>query len=211
MTGTISAEIDGLRDEAFQHIASRPNAAFLDCLKVYNDFGIQPSKFEVEGLLKQNGGNTLGIRAINRLLEKTDSKFRVEAPDGATFEKDLAALERLSKGNFKYSPKEFHTEMTAIYRDTPRLFSRDDGSTYDAGYQWDGVSLIAASVDFENKIAALDSMGERWSKAVLPSMAQVKEYKPQTDKDGKTITAAEQFIADRKSTATDGASIEKVI
>lgn len=201
LTSAVSGEVDGLHDELLQHMTTRPAAAFLDALRVYADFSITPEKIEVEALIKQNGGNALGVRAINRVLEQTDAAYRVEAPDSAQFEADIAALERLAQGGIRYAPEGYHTELTAIYKDTPRLVIRDDGSTYDAGYRWDSVSLITATASFNSQLATVDEMAGRWTDNVLPSFGQVKDYKPRQNESGETISAAQQFVEDYEATA----------
>lgn len=208
MKGAISIEVDALREELFNHFTTRPTAVFLDCLKVYSDFAIQPSKLEIEALVKMNGGNTLGLRAINKLLEKCDSKYRVEAPNSTDFENDLAALERMINGAAMYTPAEYHIDACACFGGTPRLMYRDDGSSYDGGYRWDSVSLITARTRFEKRVESLDGMAERWSNAVLPSTSQIRLYEPQKDEKGNERSPAEQFLADYAETAS-AAAVER--
>ncbi len=128
-------EVDSLRDDLHQHLTTQPNTAFLDALRLYYDFDLQPSHAELEALMTLNGGNTLGYRAINRTLEKTGAEWRIDAPDSAAYEADLAVLQKLACGNFLCTPAGFHHEMVEVYGGTPNLRMRDDGSLYDAGYK----------------------------------------------------------------------------
>ena len=192
-----------LQDDLDQHLTTRPSAAFLDALRLYHDFNITPSHAEIKTLMALNGGNTLGYRAINQVLKDTHSEYTIDAPDSAAFEADLAALEKLSYGNFKYGPDGFHHEMTEIYGGTPELRLRDDGSTFDAGYRWNSTSLLMATTTYKRDVAALDDMCARWSSTVLPSLKHVSAYQDTTDPEtGETITAAQQMAKDAKATAT---------
>ncbi len=212
----VSDQLPELKKELRQHLATRPNPGFLDALRVYSDFGIVPTRSDVEALVDANGGNPLGLRALNRVLEKTGAKFRVNAPDSAQYEADLKALDHLANREVKYSQNELHTELAAIYKGTPRLQYRPDGSSFDSGYKWDGTGLLISSNGFESAINSLAPMAERWSAAMLPDFDQIQNYEPTTDPDtGEKISAARQFADDYRATkdaaavTEDGAGIEQ--
>ncbi len=201
-TGVLKAEVASLRDDLHKHLTTRPSAAFLDALRLYYDFDITPSHAEIEALMELNGGNTLGYRAINRTLEKTGAEWRIDAPDSAAYEADLAALEKLVYGHFMYGPEGFHHEMVEVFGGMPHLRLREDGSTYDLGDKWDNTSILLASSDYKGRTGAIDAMSERWSSTVLPSLKHVTAYEDKTDpKTGETVTAAQQLAGDIKATA----------
>lgn len=192
-----------LQDDLHQHLTTRPSAAFLDALRLYHDFNITPSHAEIEALMSLNGGNSLGYRALNQVLKKTNAEYTVDAPDAAAYETDIADLERLSYGNFKYEPDGYHHEMTEVFEGTPQLRLRDDGTTYDAGYRWSGTSLLMASTGYKEGIGAIDAMSDRWSNTLLPGLKHISAYKDTTDPEtGETVTAAQQMAQDIKATAT---------
>lgn len=188
-----------LQDDLHQHLTTRPSAAFLDALRLYYDFDIRPSHAEISALMEQNGGNTLGYRAINRTLEKTGAEWRIDAPDSAAYESDLAALEKLAHGNIRFVPDGYLHEMSEVYGGEKRLFMRADGTTYDQGYKWDTTSLLMASTGYKEDIGAIDSMSNRWSNTLLPSLKHISAYQ---DNEETGETAAQQMAKDIKSTAT---------
>lgn len=196
-TGTITAEIGTLRQEIDAHLLNRPTPAFLETLRLFRDFGITPSRADIAALLTLNGGNTLGLRCLNAALKSTEAGYTVTFPDTADFEADIAALEKLARGEICYVPAEYHHEGTAIYGGSPRTFFREDGSTYQNGETWSSVSLSVARTGFESKIKSLDEMASRWTDSVIPSIEQLKDYADRADG-----TAAEQFLKDREATTT---------
>lgn len=199
LTVAVNVAVKSLRDDLHQHLTTRPSAAFMDALRLYYDFDIRPSHAEISALMEQNGGCTLGYKALNRTLEKTGAEWRIDAPDADTYETDLAALEKLSHGGFKFTPDGFHHEMTEVYEGTPHLRLRDDGTTYDAGYKWDTTSLLMASTSYMQDIGAIDAMADRWSSTLLPTLKNLEAYKD-NEKTGET--AAQQMAKDIQATAS---------
>lgn len=198
-TVALNAARKSLQDDLDQHLTTRPSAAFLDALRLYHDFNITPSHAEIKALMALNGGNTLGYRAINQVLKDTHSEYTIDAPDSAVFEADLAVLEKLSYGNFKYGPDGFHHEMTEVYGGTPELRLRDDGSTFDAGDCWSSTSLLMATTMYGRDIGAIDAMADRWNSTVLPSLRHLEAYQ---DNEETGETAAMQMAKDIKAAAT---------
>lgn len=198
-TVAVNVAVKSLRDDLHQHLTTRPSVAFIDALRLYHDFDITPSHAEIEALMTLNGGNSLGYRAINRTLEKTGAEWRVDAPDSAAYESDLAALEKLAHGNIHFVPDGYLHEMSEVYSGERRLFMRDDGTTYDMGYKWDTTSLLMASTGYKEDTGAIDAMSDRWSNTLLPSLKHISAYK---DNEETGETAAQQLTQDIKATAT---------
>lgn len=199
-TVSVGIAVKSLRDDLHQHLTTRPSAAFIDALRLYFDFDIRPSHAEISALMEQNGGCTLGYRALNRTLEKTGAEWRVDAPDSTTYESDLAALEELSEGHIMYAPREYFHEAVEVFGGRPKLYRRPaDGKYLDIGYKWDTTSILIASGSYEGKIKALDDMSERWSSTVLPSLKHISAYE---DNQETGETAAQQMARDIKATAT---------
>lgn len=199
-TVSVGIAVKSLRDDLHQHLTTRPSAAFIDALRLYFDFDIRPSHAEISALMEQNGGCTLGYRALNRTLEKTGAEWRVDAPDSTTYESDLAALEELSEGHIMYAPREYFHEAVEVFGGRPKLYRRPaDGKYLDIGYKWDTTSILIASGSYEGKIKALDDMSERWSSTVLPSLKHISAYE---DNQESGETAAQQMAQDIKATAT---------
>lgn len=202
-TVAVKAEYATLKDDLHDHLTTRPNAAFLDSLRVYFDFGIRPTRAEIEALMTQNGGNPLGYRALNRTLEKTKSEWRIDSLDTDVYENDLAVLQQLSYGNLMYAPNDCHHEAVEIFDGERRLQMREDGSTYFGGYKWDRIGILMSTGDFTAKVKGIDAMADRWGNSVLPSVKQIDLYEDKIDPDTGEIveTAADQLEADFKATA----------
>lgn len=202
-TVSLNVEARSLRDDLHKHLMTRPSPAFLDALRIYRDFGIRPSHAEIEALMEQNGGSSLGYKAINKVLEQTGAEWRIDAPDSTDYEADITALEKLAHGNIMYAPDGLLHEAAEVFGGEKRLQMREDGTTYDAGYRWDSTSILMATAAFKEQTGAIDDMSDRWSSTVLPSLKHVSAYQDKKDPaTGETITAAQQIAEDFKATAT---------
>lgn len=149
-----------------------------------------------------NGGNTLGYRALNQVLKKTNAEYAVAAPEAAAYESDLSALQKLAYGHIMYAPLDFLHEASEVFGGEPHLRVRDDGSTYDVGFKWDTTGLLTASTGYKQDVAAIDDMAARWSSTVLPNLKHITAYEDKTDPEtGETVTAARQMAEDIKATA----------
>lgn len=203
------AEISNLKDELNRHLISAPSDRFLTSLSVYADYGLTPNKMEIAALMQQAGGNSLSLRALDAVLQKTHSKYRIAVPGAEDFEKDIDMLQRLTEGGIMWRPHEYHSEAVAVYGESPRMIRREDGTYYDAGYVWDNISILSASGDFDQKIKNLDNMAGRWTDAVLPTVYIADAYTGHMDeKTGERVSGAQEYVNDYHATVKAGAIID---
>ena len=207
-TGEIKPEIEGLRDELHRALVTSPTDAFLKSLSVYSDYNLAPSRSEVDALIELAAGNGLALRALNAVLTKTGSAYRVSVPTTEGYEADLKALENLAEGHIVYSSPEFRRELTEILAGSPRMVRRRDGSYYDGGFRYDALSVSLESEAYSQRVAALDDMGDRWTDSVLPTVYDASLYKGSKDPEtGETVSPEQQFVNDYQATAKNAAII----
>ena len=196
--GEIKAEIAALKQTAQDHLTAQPKPEFLNLLTVYNTFGLQPSRVELEALAQRAGGNSLALRALNKTLENTGSRYRIQTPDAAEYEADISELERLTDHTM-WAPKSLHSAAVAVWGGTPRLTGQH-GSLSAQGFKWDSTSILAADAAFDGGLKALDPMAERWSGTVVPRIFDSEMYPNRTDPEtGETIPGAADFITDQQA------------
>lgn len=198
----IGAETAELRAEFLEHLSARPSAGFLDSLRLFREFQIQPSRTELESLLSANGGNALGLRALNSFLSSVGSKFRIEAPAAEDFEKDLKTLERIAQGAFFYIPLACHTAGCEIFKGTDKPLYKSDGTEYHNGTRWGAVDILSATQAFTSNMKDLEQAADRWSNSVMPSIKTLREVYKVGEKDGAT----DEALSDIRDTA-DSATI----
>lgn len=202
----VAAELPGLKEELMRHLATRPNASFLEALDVYRSYHIQPSRLEIEALLKQSGGSTLSLRALNSVLEEVKSDYRISFPDASAFEADLKFLNRFSQEQFRPFPDDYYTEACAVFNgDRMIRWNVQTESNLDIGYTWDKMALLLAGQTFKSHINQLDEMAGRWSENILPSIVHVEDY---MNKAENPAEAVKELASDLKATA-EAAKIEK--
>lgn len=177
----VAAEISPLSEELRGHCLSTPNPALLTSLRTFKDFGLQPSKTEIESLITAAGGNSLGLRSINATLAATRSPYRVSFSDVTDFEKDLSELEKLSKCS--WSPLDFHHEACAVLGDTKS--------------QSNSTTIILERAAFESSLKKVSEMTARWTEEVLPSIEQAENYEDKNE-----------YLSDRQSTGSN-ATVER--
>ncbi len=199
-TGTVKTELETLRKEFNMHLLMLPDSRFLTMLGVYRTFCIAPSRAELNALVEASGGVTLGLRAINALLDSVNSDFRIQFEDSAAMEKDLDSLERLTFGDFGYCPAEMLSEATAVYGGQEVTY-HGPGGAYQDGARWDSVRLLTARAVFENQVKNLSEMEKRWSESVVPSVVTKSEFYKGDDADA-------EYNADLKK-VSDSVQIER--
>lgn len=198
----VQDEIDNLQRALVAQMVIKPQATFSDLLAVYQTFNIQPSRAEIQELMSKNCGNSLGLRALNSVLEQTKAPYRIKTLDAAAYEKDLRELRALIREDMLWAPSELSPENHEIFAGTKRPSYKSDGTPFDTGRTWSSPMDAVAIQRFENIVSELGDMSSRWAESFTPSLDELKErYEPVEDENGDTITAEQQFVADTKATA----------
>lgn len=198
---SVKYAIQGLRDEMGDHIGkTEPAPGYYDRLRVYKDFDLQPDETEARRLVELTKGSYLGCRALNSVLARTKSPFRVQIPSTADYEADLSTLEKLQRPSVLPNvPEDLHRELSEVFKGEPRYtIQNDNGDPIDTGYKFDSVSTIIETSSFSGIIDSLDRMESRWTGSVLPSLARNLAHKG--DPEGK---AAEEALRDYAADLTD--------
>ena len=196
----ITIAVKGLREELHQHLTTKPQTAFLDTLRVYADFNIQPTKAEIEAMIDQNKGNSLGYKALNAVLEKTGAEYRIDAFSVDGYEEDLHTLEKLAEPTTLCAPDEYYPEAVAVFSGEPALYLRADGSTVDNGRKHDKTSILVYATAFRENMGKLDGMEARWTDGILPSL---KHFAP--DNEDTEKAPEQQYEEEYADTARTGA------
>ena len=152
-----------LREELQKHLCAPMDANFVAQLKLYRELDIAPTGFEAEALLKMNNGNSLGVRALSKLLEQTGASKRLTYRSLDEYGKDLEQVERViaSLENPVFDVGDVHTALE-LFGNEQWIHSRPDGSTYTTGENLNFLLVNGASASFSSLQKSLEKMKGNW-------------------------------------------------
>lgn len=173
---------NALRMALSEHICTAAPPALVQTLRNYKDFGLEPSRMEVDALVRQADGNYQSLQ----LLQAVTSKFRLDFPTVENYETDLARIERAARAPVLYVPSGFSEEGHEILPDARRYLP--SGESYCIGRPT--AALLAMRVgEIGSDRAALSSMADRWTCNVVPD---VSDFEPIETEKGDIISPARQ-------------------
>lgn len=160
-----------LSDQLQNHVSEPLDTGFRDQLHTIAQFGLKPSKTQIEALLKTNAGNAIGIAALSKVLSDVGSPYRVCFRNIEEYESDLQKIRRLmidpvaydiENNPYAISADNLHHEAVEVMSGVEQLLVRDDGSTYTNGRHWDNTSLLIARSEFDIAVEDIEKMQHSW-------------------------------------------------
>ncbi|WP_294473092.1 hypothetical protein [uncultured Intestinimonas sp.] len=191
--GTI---IPALRTALVDHMTAAPDRAFMQTLTYYNEFGIKLDSAEVKALSYDASGNSLALRCLASVAEK--SGVSVRFPTVKEYSGIIDRLEKMAQPPLLFAGSmDYINEAAQVMPDMP--LRRADGSIYGTAGRPSSTYLITQIQSVESIMKAVDNAGEKWAAQVVP---EISEYKPYKDEDtGEEVTAAEQRAQDKLTAA----------
>ncbi len=156
-------DAEDLKNELQLHFMRPLKDDFHKALSVMNDFGVKPSRIMLETLLEQNNGNSLGLMALEAVLEKNGSNFRIGHNEPEQFEKDLESVEKLVKSSDHFAPHEAHSAACDVWKGEKVVYYRPDGTQYTTGTEWDSISILAQNASMNDAVRRIEEMKDRWT------------------------------------------------
>lgn len=157
---SLKADAGNMKRSLETYLAEPMNANFVTKLKVYADFKIPMTRTEINSLLKLNENNPVGLRALAHVVEATNTPWKLNYRDLGSLEDDIVKIERIA-GTMMYTPVEDHMAACEIFKGSPILHLRDDGSTYQNGTH-DSVSILIESSSATSFYESIDEMEKAW-------------------------------------------------
>lgn len=190
----ISGEVvPALRAELVDHMTQQPDKGFMQTLTYYQQFGVKLDAAEVKALAYDAAGNSLALRCLSSIAEK--SGIKVSFPTTAEYSGIIDRLEKMQPP-LMYCPNEFLHEGVEVMGNKP--LRRADGTKYGEAGPVDSLYLIMTTQSVESAMKAADEAGDTWSAAVVPEISEYQTYK---DDDGNEVTPAQQRAADKLTAA----------
>ena len=152
-----------LKEELIANISHPISAAVFSQLTTMRTFGIKPSRLQIENMLDLNGGNLLGLQAIDAVLTETGSQYTLQYFDVADYEADLAVLEHLAENADHFVPLDHHAAGCNVYRGENQTLKRADGQEVKTGFVWDSIALIQRNAAISSDLEKISGMVQRWS------------------------------------------------
>ena len=191
----ISGEVvPALRAELVDHMTQQPDKGFMQTLTYYQQFGVKLDAAEVKALAYDAAGNSLALRCLSSIAEK--SCIKVSFPTTAEYSGIIDRLEKMAQPPLMYCPNEFLHEGVEVMGNKP--LRRADGTKYGEAGPVDSLYLIMATQSVESAMKAADEAGDTWSAAVVP---EISEYEVLRTEDGEEVSRETQRAIDKLTAA----------
>lgn len=191
----ISGEVvPALRAELVDHMTQQPDKGFMQTLTYYQQFNVKLSRDEVKALAYDAAGNSLALRCLSSIAEK--SGINVSFPTVKEYSGIIDRLEKMAQPPLMFCPPDFLHEGIEVFPDRP--LRRADGSIYGNAGRPDSVYLLMQQQSMEATMKAADEAGETWSKAVVP---EISEYEIIKTEDGEEVSRETQRATDKLTAA----------
>lgn len=186
--------VPALRAELVDHMTQQPDKGCMQTLTYYQQFGVKLDAAEVKALAYDAAGNSLALRCLSSIAEK--SGIKVSFPTTAEYSGIIDRLERMAQPPLMFCPPDFLHEGIEVFPDRP--LRRADGSIYGNAGRPDSVYLLMQQQSMEATMKAADEAGETWSKAVVP---EISEYDVIKTEDGEEVSRETQRATDKLTAA----------
>lgn len=186
--------VPALREAVVEHMTAQPDKGFMQTLTYYQQFGVKLDAAEVKALAYDAAGNSLALRCLSSIAEK--SGIKVSFPTTAEYSGIIDRLERMAQPPLMFCPPDFLHEGIEVFPDRP--LRRADGSIYGNAGRPDSVYLLMQQQSMEATMKAADEAGETWSKAVVP---EISEYDVIKTEDGEEVSRETQRATDKLTAA----------
>ena len=194
----ISGEVvPALRAELVDHMTQQPDKGFMQTLTYYQQFGVKLDAAEVKALAYDAAGNSLALRCLSSIAEK--SGIKVSFPTTAEYSGIIDRLEKMAQPPLMYCPNEFLHEGVEVMGNKP--LRRADGTKYGEAGPVDSLYLIMTTQSVESAMKAADEAGDTWSAAVVP---EISEYEVLRTEDGEEVSRETQRATDKLTAAQQG-------
>lgn len=190
----LNVTVPALREALVDHMTQQPDKGFMQTLTYYQQFGVKLDAAEVKALAYDAAGNSLALRCLSSIAEK--SGIKVSFPTTAEYSGIIDRLERMAQPPLMFCPPDFLHEGIEVFPDRP--LRRADGSIYGNAGRPDSVYLLMQQQSMEATMKAADEAGETWSKAVVP---EISEYDVIKTEDGEEVSRETQRATDKLTAA----------
>lgn len=177
-----------LREILTDHVTAQPPATYLDTLRIYREFGLRPSKMELQTLLHASEGNYIALRALQTVAK--DAGYNIKIDDVTEYEKDVELLERLARIPSCYAPLSYTKECDEIFPEVP-VFRPDGSVAYNTTAS--SIRSILTAQEYSSGWKKIREAQERWGTAIVPT---IEQYTAKKNEDGEVISPGEQRNAD---------------
>lgn len=189
--GKIIDDAKALKGELEAALAEPAPRQVIERCGTLMQFGISPSKTEINQLLQANGGNLTGLRIIQRTLDSTGSLYRVDFKGPDEYEADLSTIESLADLAHGYTPVQWHTGAVSLLAG-----QQIRGAAY--GVTWDRTSLLIRRALFSDTIKRIQEIGDSWAEGVSYRLREVEPIEPEDpDAEAPVMPASSTKLEER--------------
>lgn len=185
-----------LKTEFERHLAQPCNGEALNRIRTLKDFGLLPTKSEVETLLHQINGNHIGLAALEKTLAENKSPFTVRFKSVSDFEKDLETVGFLAENAYGFSTLDCHSSACSVFRDVPIERHRADGTVFSTGEVWSTIPLTMRRAMFTDAVKKIEGMVDSWSADCSYEIADRAAVEEQEQARKEAEEVGEEFVPD---------------
>lgn len=190
----LNVTVPALREALVDHMTQQPDNAYMQTLTYYQQFNVKLSRDEVKALAYDAAGNSLALRCLSSIAEK--SGINVSFPTVKEYSGIIDQLEKMARPPLMYCPNEFLHEGVEVMGNKP--LRRADGTKYGEAGPVDSLYLIMTTQSIESTMKAADEAGDTWSAAVVP---EISEYEIIKTEDGEEVSRETQRATDKLTAA----------
>ena len=175
-----------LKDALTYYITANPDPAFIQAVKLYQEFDLDLKPDELDGLIEASQGNYMALKVLAAVAEKKG--YTMSVPSVDEFEKKVESLQRYANGYTMFIPQNCGALAREIFDSMRPLINRD-GHTYMGTQPLDSLYIATSEASFNSTLNGAKEFADAWKGAIVPPLSS---FKKQYDSDFNEITPEQQ-------------------
>ena len=159
-----------LKDALTYYITANPDPAFIQTLKLYQDFDLDMKNDDLDALIEASQGNYLALRCLKSVAEKKG--YTLNTPSADTFEQNITHLQRYADGHTMLIPLKYSDCARDIFDTRP--YRNREGRV--VGTQpLDSLYVATSEVSFNSTLNGAKEFADAWRSAIVPPLSSFKK------------------------------------
>lgn len=173
-----------LKDALTYYITANPDPAFIQTLKLYQDFDLDMKNDDLDALIEASQGNYLALKCLRSVAEKKG--YTLNTPSADTFEQNITRLQRYADGHTMLIPLKYSDCARDIFDTRP--YRNREGRV--VGTQpLDSLYVATSEVSFNSTLNGAKEFADVWRSAIVPPLSS---FKKRYDADYNEISPEQQ-------------------